>query len=309
VISTRATGPGCIIQSDFRGGDHGNFEVVVPLDDLRLHHVFHDNAEVAAPWRLAQRVTTARMHVFFTTDHVHDPDGLGDSMGRSILARSDDGGINFGSPIYTMSTNKFINMSVQVVDNEQFQGLPTRSGQGLVIWGSGGYRRSNVYLAHVPLDAIEDHSSLHYFAGFDERTSTPRWTDDEALAVPLFLSGSVGELSVRWNPPFSKFILTYNSDNPPSILERQSSTPWGPWTNHENIWDWNDSVGYLHRADSHDGLSDPGREGEGGGAYGPYLIGRYTRPLPDGSTRMYFLLSVWNPYNTMLMAAAIRDRQ
>ena len=30
IITRNATGAGCIIQSDFRGGGHGNFEVVVP---------------------------------------------------------------------------------------------------------------------------------------------------------------------------------------------------------------------------------------------------------------------------------------
>ena len=37
-----ATGPGCIIQSDFSGGDHGNFEVVV-LEGNQLVHYFHDH--------------------------------------------------------------------------------------------------------------------------------------------------------------------------------------------------------------------------------------------------------------------------
>src|SRR2546423_548450 len=39
-------GPGCLIQSDFRSGDHGNFEVVVPLRGAagrtELWHFFHD---------------------------------------------------------------------------------------------------------------------------------------------------------------------------------------------------------------------------------------------------------------------------
>src|SRR5262249_42952515 len=38
-ISSQATGPGCIIQSDFRSGEHGNFEVVV-LEGNELVHYF-----------------------------------------------------------------------------------------------------------------------------------------------------------------------------------------------------------------------------------------------------------------------------
>src|SRR5262249_33214072 len=52
----------------------------------------------------------------------------------------------------------------------------------------------------------------------------------------------------------------------------------------------------------------PGHEDESGNAYGPYLINRYTKPNQDGSTTMFFVLSVWNPYNTMLMSAIVRTR-
>src|SRR5712691_5738072 len=53
----RATGSGCIIQSDFRGDEHGNFEVVV-LEGNELVHYFHDNSDVALPWTRAQTIST-----------------------------------------------------------------------------------------------------------------------------------------------------------------------------------------------------------------------------------------------------------
>jgi hypothetical protein len=56
VISARATGPGSIIQSDFRSGANGNFEVVVP-EGSNLVHYFHDNSNVGAPWQRAQVIT------------------------------------------------------------------------------------------------------------------------------------------------------------------------------------------------------------------------------------------------------------
>jgi hypothetical protein len=306
-ITSHATGPGCVIQSDFSGGEHGNFEVVVPVDG-RLQHFFHDNFDVTQPWRPAQVITRASMYVFFTTDHIADPRVNADSMGRSVLARSEDGGLHFGPPLYDLSRDKFINVSLQVVTNSDFPGLPDREGQGILIWGSGGYRRSNVYLAYIPLGRLEDRSALLYFAGL-ENEQKPRWTQNETLAQPLFLSGSVGELCVRWNPFLGRFILLYNGDNPPFILEHQSVLPWGPWTGYQNIFDANAAFGhYIHIAGSNDGLSDPDREGEGGGVYAPYLISRYTRLNDDGSTTMFFVLSVWNPYNTMLMSALVRSR-
>jgi hypothetical protein len=56
-ISMRATGPGCIIQSDFKSGDHGNFEVAV-LEGNELVHYFHDNSDVNLPWQRAQTIST-----------------------------------------------------------------------------------------------------------------------------------------------------------------------------------------------------------------------------------------------------------
>jgi hypothetical protein len=57
-ISTQATGPGDIIQSDFKSGGHGNFEVVVP-EEQALVHYFHDNPDVNKPWQRGQTISTS----------------------------------------------------------------------------------------------------------------------------------------------------------------------------------------------------------------------------------------------------------
>jgi hypothetical protein len=57
LISSASTGPATIIQSDFRSGDHGNFEVVV-LEGSNLVHYFHDNGNVSNPWKRAQVIST-----------------------------------------------------------------------------------------------------------------------------------------------------------------------------------------------------------------------------------------------------------
>src|SRR5262249_55016786 len=161
---------------------------------------------------------------------------------------------------YDFSRDKFINVSLQLVSNSDFPGLPDRDGQGILVWGSGGYRRSNVYLAYVPFGSIEDRSAFQYFTGL-QSDGQPRWSRDEAQAQPLFLSGSMGELCVRWNPFLGRFILLYNGDNPGAILEHQSALPWGPWTGYQNIFDAGAAFGhYIHVKDAPDGQSDPGRE-------------------------------------------------
>jgi hypothetical protein len=56
-ISSLATGPGCIIQSNFHSGKHGSFEVVVP-EGRNLAHWWHDNADVSLPWKRGQIIST-----------------------------------------------------------------------------------------------------------------------------------------------------------------------------------------------------------------------------------------------------------
>jgi hypothetical protein len=56
IIAANVTGPGSLIQSDFKGDDHGNFEVIVPVQ-FSLRHYWHDNSDVSSPWQRGQIVT------------------------------------------------------------------------------------------------------------------------------------------------------------------------------------------------------------------------------------------------------------
>jgi Domain of unknown function (DUF4185) len=57
VITSQATGPGCIMQSDFGSDQHKNFEVVVP-EGYNLVHYFHNNSNILLPWQRAQTIST-----------------------------------------------------------------------------------------------------------------------------------------------------------------------------------------------------------------------------------------------------------
>jgi hypothetical protein len=240
------------------------------------------------------------MYVFFTTDHSETR-----VMGRSVLARSDDEAQNF-TFLYDVSTDKFINLVPVIVENATIPGLPETTGRGLLVWGSGDYRRSNPYLAYVPLDSVEDRLAWLFFAGLDPESGAPAWSAHEADAAALFDHPCLGEFSVSWLEGLGKWIMSYNCFLPRGITMRTADTPWGPWSDSEIIFDpWGDGgycnfmhVSYQDR--NCDSVQDPGRDDEWAGEYGPYIIPGLAEANNDVTT-IYFVMSTWNPYAVMLM--------
>jgi hypothetical protein len=251
------------------------------------------------------------MYVFFTTDLF--PEAFLPT--RSILARSNDGGIQFGKPLYTLSTDKFIHVSAQVIDNHVIRGLPEKTGEGLLIWGTGEHRKSDIYLAYIPLDEISNRSSLRFFSGIDEERnhSQPIWSSDESLAKPLFSTGCAAELSVRWNYQLEKWIMLYNCElcNTRGVIVRLADTPWGPWSAPKIIFDPSDGYGKFIHEPGKDILYDPTRDGtdDKGHEYGPYQMAPYSVGVKGRYTKIYFTMSTWNPYQVMQMSAIIPSEE
>ena len=244
------------------------------------------------------------MYVFRSTDHHRDRGR--EVMGRSVLTRAVRGDPTDLSHLYDVSDvrrgGRFVNVSSVVVPDGP-AGLPFR-GPALLVWGSGRYRASDASLACVPLGVVEDRGRWRFFCGLD-RARRPTWSDDETDACALFPHPEIGELSVTWNAPLGLWLLLYNAGSPRGINARVARDPWGPWSDPVVVFDpqWPDT-GYgalMHVRHGPDGLSDPGREHEWGGEYGPYVIDRYTRALPHRRAAVYFTLSTWNPYNVVLM--------
>ncbi len=241
-----------------------------------------------------------KMYVFFTTDHTEQK-----VMGRSVLARSDDNAKSF-TLLYNVSTDKFINIDPVIVDNAAIPGLPESSGMGVLLWGTGDYRKSDPYLAYVPLASIEDRGAWRFYAGIDPAGGLPRWSEQEADAAALFDHPCLGELSVAWYASLGKWLMLYNCALPRGITMRSADAPWGPWSVGEVIfqpWDDGGYCRFMHVAFSSqhcDAVSDPGRENEWAGEYGPYMLPTLAWDK-DGITTIYYVMSVWNPYEVMLM--------
>ncbi len=244
-----------------------------------------------------------KMYVYLTTDHSNQHD-----MGRSVLARSADQGGSFQLVTDISRLGKFINISAEKVSCADSPELPGCTGEGLLLWGSGEYRRSSVALAFQPLSAIEDPSAIRYFAGLEQ--GVPRWSAAEGDAVTLFDQPCVGELSVVYSSDLKKWLMTYNCLSQRGILLRTADKPWGPWSSPVMLFDPDKDNGYCHfmhvsYQDRHcDTVYDPNRENEYGGEYGPYLIPRFFQP-GNGSLTIYFTMSTWNPYTVVLMKAEL----
>ncbi|MGV3616244.1 MAG: DUF4185 domain-containing protein [Fimbriimonas sp.] len=238
---------------------------------------------------------------YFTTDAIHGlPRGMG--MGRCVLLRSRDG--RKWESLYTVSTGKFINVSPWVVDAAKTPGLPTDKGKGVLLWaGSREYRRSDPYLAFLPLDKVNDPSAMRYWAGDGS------WSRLETEAAPLFAHKEIGEISVVWCAPMECWLMLYNSGSPRGIVMRTADRPWGPWSDAKVLYNPQDGYGkYMHvswRSEKKDSVHDPGRENEYGGEYAPYMIPRFFKGNRDEAT-IYFLMSIWNPYQVVLMKGTLR---
>jgi hypothetical protein len=247
------------------------------------------------------------MYAFFSTDH--RTVGKYIMMGRSILARSDNDGLDF-TFLHEVSHFKFINVSTMIVDAHQ-HGLPG-DGPQLVVFGSGRYRCSDVYLAVKSAARLEEPGGFMFYAGGPGRS---HWSRDEDDAVPLFGEGCVGELSVRWNPLLGAWVCLYNADWAADrsavggIVMRWSRRPYGPWSQGELVFSVNDGLGkfmHLPGADhTQDGFGSD-RSANLGGMYGPYQIPQYAHwSDSDSGVRIYFTMSTANPYQAMLMTVSI----
>jgi hypothetical protein len=210
-----------------------------------------------------------------------------------VLASSRDDGRTFKLR-YELSRGKFINVSLWW------------AGDWLCIYGSGDYRKSSVGLARVKSRDIEDRSKLQYFAGDDENGAT-HWSETEADAIALFEHDVIGEFSVAYLEPVKRYVMLYNSEKPRGIMMRSAKRPQGPWSHGTVIFDpWRDN-GYGHflhisakAREKSDAISDPKREDEWGGEYGPYVMARYTTG-DNPKCRIYYTMSTWNPYQVVVM--------
>ena len=251
-----------------------------------------------------------QMYVVVTTDHSDDR-----STDRSVLTKvAMPATPTSFKPLRTISrrpAGSFIKMSLHA-QPDAIEGLPA-GGPFVLMWGSGEYRHSDAYLAIVPEAQFESGRDTLYYSGLDA-AGAPIWARTEADAKPIVRNGTIGDLSVTWCGDLGLWLMTYDSraPAPAGVLFSYSSTPWGPWSEPQVIFNAarDGAVGrFIHDPKSRpdDGLAGPvigkGQRDPGavhGGAYAPYVVERWTRVRGVGLS-IYYVLSTWNPYVVVLM--------
>jgi len=228
-------------------------------------------------------------------------------MCKSVLIRSKDDGKTWDT-LYELSANSEENGFDAMFINVAFS--RDKDNQHILwMWGSGAYRKSNVFLARSTLEKIEDPSSWKYLVGLTGNNE-PQWGTNEKESCPLFDQPQVGEFSCAWIEPLQCWIMLYNASEPRGITLRSARNPWGPWSEGVVLFDpWQDQgygnfIHIHHQYKVQDQLHDPGRENEWGGEYGPYLISPFTKGSPS-HCEIYYTLSTWNPYQVVLMKSIL----
>lgn len=271
-------------------------------------------------------------YVAYKTNHAGDEDGSSDGESKddptdiTYVASFDEktGEAKELCEISRQPAGKFQKISWHMISLESDASPVSALGatDWILMYGSGRHRESHVYLALVPVSGLPTCSGFWYFTGLSG--STPRWSDKEADAKPVFEDPeqAVGEMSVTWAAPTKRWLALYdNKQGHRVIVARDAEQPWGPWTPPVVVFDAQrsgDGV-FIHDPKSKpaDGLAGPmiGKnkdhpESAHGATYAPFVVERWTK---GGSTAneelvVYFTLSVWNPYVVELMKATFAKR-
>ncbi len=136
-------------------------------------------------------------------------------------------------------------------------------------------RDSPAHLARFRESDIENRAKYEYWDG-----TAGQWIRGDESSATVIIDEKVGELSFIYNEKHSKWIIAYFNADRYNITMRTAEEITGPW-------------------------SEP-YELAAGKDY-PQLYGSYFHPRSVTGDHLYFLMSVWMPYNVFLMKAELAD--
>ncbi len=176
------------------------------------------------------------------------------------------------------------------IDDIHVNTAPVKVGNKIYMIATSLYRKSPLYLAYVNLEDIDKPSKYMYFAGRDSDKII--WSSNPADAKPLEGTENlkIGEVSFVYNPILKKYFILFKSYSIKNngFWLMYSDKPTGPF---EKI-----KLNVCKDAD----WMKLGWSGCYGGYIVPYYFGENGRDL-------YFTVSVWVPYTTVLLKTEFND--
>ena len=148
-------------------------------------------------------------------------------------------------------------------------------GQYLYALGTPCGRFGSVKLGRVPRHHILEPEAWEFFSLLNGRE--PNWTKSSDNAAEIIAS-PVGEASVLWNPAIQRWMYSYLNEETASLELREADHLWGPWS----------APHTLASAADYPQL------------YGAFMTPSFLRN--DGRT-LFFVMSLYGPYNTFIMKA------
>ncbi len=263
---------------------------------LAIQSILARSDQSPGSWSDANPPTFTRLATVSSHEKVADPDNPPDEAGQV-------GKFMFSMPV--------VMDAATIAAAGLTAGLPAslQSAPSVVFIFGTSYRgtQSNLFLAAFALaDTEAGPSKWSYYKGNN------LWSGSEQDAAPLLATGNVSSHSVVWNSALKRFVLIRASAG---LVAQFSTTPWGPWSDPVTVFARNDPwrsklmhqpgldplvqslIPIFDRTGSQVVLPDT----EIGVPYAPNLLDQFTLN-PDGSVTVYYTLSLWNPYQVLLMS-------
>lgn len=144
-------------------------------------------------------------------------------------------------------------------------GALTRSGEYVYLFGTTNGRDGDAYLARARPAGLLDTRQYEYWDGAG-------WAGRARAAAPVF-TGPLGELSVAYHRYLGCWLAMHVDERRKALVLRSADTLTGPWSGGEIV-----VSGHDHR-----------------GIYGGYF-----HPWALDGPEIYYLVSLWGPYNVFL---------
>jgi len=109
--------------------------------------------------------------------------------------------------------------------------------------------------------------------------NTKGWVKNDEKSADVVIDAPLGELSLAYNKKFKRWIITYLNEKKAEIILRDAENIAGPWSSEKTLVKATDYAG---------------------------LYGAFMDPSSETTDELYFLMSMWKPYNVFLMKARLK---